>query len=62
MNPELLATALSAESQAEGIFAALLAPLMGFCVDKWKLGNGMLIIALLLLVFSPLFLAKKVAK
>ena len=62
MNPDILATALSAESQAEGIFAALLAPLMGFCVDHWKLGNGMLIVGVVLLVLSPLFLVKKIVR
>ena len=62
MNPKILATALSAESQAETLFAAIIAPLLGFFADKYGLGHGMTIIALALFVISPLFFVKKIQK
>ncbi|MEI7596373.1 MAG: MFS transporter [Bacteroidota bacterium] len=62
MNNDILATALSAESQAETLFAAILAPLLGFCADQFGLGNGMLAIAVILLLVSPLFMVGRIEK
>ncbi len=50
----IMATTLSVESQVKGIFAAILAPLMGFLADKIGIGQAMLIISLAVLVIFPL--------
>ncbi len=55
----ILATALSAESQANTIFAAIIAPLLGFLTDKLGLGNSFIITSSMVLITLPLYLAKK---
>ena len=50
----ILATTLSVESQAKGIFAAILAPLMGFLADKIGIGQAMVLISVVVLVIFPL--------
>ena len=58
-NNEILATALSANSQAKSLFAAIIAPVLGFLADKFGIGIALSILALLILISTPLFLAKK---
>lgn len=50
MNQDALATALSAESQAETAFAALIALALGFVSDLWGPGFGIMIISVLCLL------------
>ena len=56
---EILATALSANSQAKSLFAAIIAPVLGFLADKFGIGIALSILALLILISTPLYLAKK---
>ncbi len=50
----ILATVLSTESQVRSLFAAVLAPVTGFLIDKYGVGDGLIIISLFLLMFYPL--------
>jgi len=56
---DILATALSAKSQAKTIAAAIIAPLLGYFADKHGIGNSLIIISLLLILTAPLYLLKK---
>ncbi|MCK5028205.1 MAG: MFS transporter [Bacteroidales bacterium] len=56
---EVLATALSANSQAKSFIAALIAPIIGFLTDKFGIGIGLSVLALILIISTPLYLAKK---
>ncbi len=55
---KILATTLSVESQVKGIFAAILAPLMGFLADLIGIGQAMVIISIVMLVIFPLIRIK----
>ena len=57
-NDEVLATALSANSQAKSFVAALFAPILGFIIDQFGIGSGLSILALMIFISSPLFWAK----
>jgi MFS family permease len=59
MNQDILATALSAESQASALTAALLAPLIGFFADIWGVGYALIIVSILMALPSPLYFVKK---
>lgn len=50
MNQDALATALSAESQAETVFAALIALALGFASDLWGPGLGIMAVSALCLL------------
>lgn len=50
MNQDALATALSAESQAETVFAALIALALGFASDLWGPGVGIMAVSALCLL------------
>ncbi|MFO7827714.1 MAG: MFS transporter [Bacteroidales bacterium] len=55
---EILATALSANSQAKSLFAAIIAPILGFMADRYNVGVAIAIVAAFLSVISLLYLAK----
>jgi len=59
LNKDILATALSAESQAKTLFAAIIAPLIGLFADKYGIGNALIIISSVLILFFPLYFVKK---
>ena len=59
LDKDILATALSAESQAETLFAALLAPIIGFVADQWGIGVALMVVSAGLVVLMPLFSAGK---
>lgn len=59
MKQDILATALSAESQASALFAAILAPLIGFLADIWGVGWALIIVSGLLALPAPLYFVKK---
>jgi MFS family permease len=54
-NKRILATTLSAESQAESLFAALLAPLVGLLADRFGLGVSIFSVSAFLLLLSPIY-------
>jgi len=59
IDTDIMATVLSAESQAHTIVAAMLAPLIGWLADSLGLGYSILIVSVVLLLLSPLYLLKK---
>lgn len=63
LEKDVLATALSAESQAETLFAAMLAPLLGLFADLWGVGMALFSVSILLVLVFPLYSATlKVSK
>ena len=61
-NDEVLATALSTNSQTKSLLAALIAPILGFIADKYGIGISLSVISLLLILASPLYFARKRSK
>jgi hypothetical protein len=55
----ILATVLSAESQAHTLVAALLAPVIGLMADKFGVGYALGIISLFMIVLAPIYMARK---
>ncbi len=51
---KILATSLSIESQVKGLFAAILAPALGFMVDQFGIGEGLMILAFALIILFPI--------
>ncbi len=58
-NNNILATSLSVESQSTGIFAAILAPLIGFLADKFGVSWGLVVVSVMLLLVWPIVRLKK---
>ena len=58
LNENILATALSTESQVKSVYAALLAPLIGLLADAFGIGIALLLVSGFLLVLAPLFWLK----
>jgi len=58
-NKKILATALSANSQAKSLFAAIIAPLLGFMADKYNVGIALAVVAISLALTAILYLVKK---
>lgn len=56
---DILATALSAESQVTTLFTAVLAVVTGFLADRFGIGNALIIVCSVLLVAFPLYRAKE---
>ncbi|MCK5170522.1 MAG: MFS transporter [Bacteroidales bacterium] len=56
---DILATALSGNSQAKSLLAAIIAPIIGFLADKFGIGIGLSSLALLIIISTPLYLAKQ---
>jgi len=56
---DILATALSANSQAKSLFAAILAPILGVLADKFGVGIGLSTLAIIILLTTPLYLLQK---
>ena len=54
----ILATALSANSQAKSLFAAIFAPILGFLADQFGVGLALSILALLIIISTPLYFVK----
>jgi len=55
----IMASALSFESQSSTVVAALLAPLAGYLADSLGIGYALVIVSGLLLVASPLYLLRR---
>lgn len=56
---DILATVLSAESQVKSLYAALIAPVIGFMADRFGLGWGLAITSCLLLFVTPFVMIGK---
>ncbi|MBN2611503.1 MAG: MFS transporter [Bacteroidales bacterium] len=56
LNQNILASVLSAESQANTVFAAINAVLFGLFADHFGVGPSLAFISLTLLIFSPLYI------
>ena len=56
---DILATALSAKSQAKSLFAFIIAPLIGFTADEWGIGISLAVVSFVLIVLSPIVFAKR---
>ena len=56
---ESMATSLSVESQAKSLFAAIVAPLLGWLADMYSLGIAIAAITVFLLFLFPLYHLKK---
>ncbi len=55
---DILSTALSANSQAKSLLAAIIAPVLGFLSDIFGIGIGLSTLALLIIISTPLYWAK----
>ncbi len=55
----ILATVLSAESQAHALIAAIVAPIIGFLADRFGVGYALAIISVLMILLSPIYMARK---
>ena len=56
---DILATVLSVESQVKSLYAALIAPVIGFMADRFGLGWGLAITSCLLLLVTPFIMIGK---
>ncbi|HRW63039.1 MAG TPA: MFS transporter [Bacteroidales bacterium] len=56
---EILATALSANSQAKSLYAAIIAPVLGFLADKFDIGIALCLIGLVLILTSFFYIARR---
>ena len=59
MQQDILATALSAQSQASSLAAAIIALLIGFLADNYGVGNSLIIVSIILILTTPLYIAKE---
>jgi hypothetical protein len=58
IDKDILATALSAESQVHTLVAAILAPLFGFVADTLGLGYSLIIVSAFLIILYPMFMLR----
>ena len=59
LEPEILATALSVESQGKSLFTAILALGMGFLADRFGPGTALLTVSVAMLVIVPVLMIRK---
>ena len=59
MKQDILATALSAESQVSALSAAVIALLIGFFADHFGVGSALIIVSLFMLAPSPFYFIKR---
>ncbi len=59
INTKVLASSLSAESQANTLAAAIIAPIIGFFADAIGIGWALILVSSVLLILSPLFRLKQ---
>lgn len=55
----ILATVLSAESQAHALIAAILAPIIGLLADKFGIGYALAIVSVFMILLAPIYMARK---
>ncbi len=56
---ESMGTSLSVESQAKSLFAAIIAPLLGWLADIYSPGIAIAVLTVFLLILFPLYRLKK---
>lgn len=54
----ILATVLSAESQAHALIAAILAPVIGFLADRFGVGYALAMVSIIMILISPIYMAR----
>jgi len=59
MEQDILATALSAESQASSLAAAITAILIGFLADRYGVGSSLAIVSIILILTTPFYVVKE---
>jgi MFS family permease len=59
LDKDILATTLSAESQSKSLFAALMAPVIGFLADRFDVGTAILAVSAFMLVTTPFYLIRR---
>jgi len=59
MKQDILATALSVESQASSLATAIIALLLGFFADKYGVGSSLVIVSIILILTTPFYFAKE---
>lgn len=59
LNKDILATALSTESQVKSIFSAIIAPVIGLFADLYGVGVALLIVSVLVGILVPLVWVRK---
>lgn len=59
LNKDILATALSTESQVKSVFSAIIAPVIGFFADLYGVGIALLIVSVLIGILLPLVWVRK---
>jgi len=62
LDKDILATALSVESQLKSLYAAIFAPIIGFIADRYGIGTGLIVISTIALISIPLYYAKEKRK
>lgn len=58
----IMASVLSVESQAKSLFAAVIAPIVGFFADRFGPGTAIMLVSLLLLLVAPVYWLREKAK
>jgi len=56
---KILATALSTNSQAKSLLAAIVAPILGFLADNFGIGISLSVVAITIIISTPLIWTKK---
>lgn len=59
LEEDSMATALSVESQTKSLFAAVIAPALGYFADSFGLGYGLALTSAILLLIAPFIMVKK---
>ena len=59
LDKDVLATALSTESQSKSLFTALIAMLLGFLADRFDIGTAILVSSAGMLLTTPIYLIRK---
>jgi uncharacterized membrane protein YdbT with pleckstrin-like domain len=54
-NDEAMATTLSVTSQAKSVFAAIIAPIIGWVADVYNPGIGIAVVSIILLLGLPVY-------
>ena len=55
----ILATVLSAESQAHALIAAILAPVIGVLADQFGIGYALAVVSVMMILLAPIYIARK---
>jgi MFS family permease len=59
LDPDILATTLSAESQSKSLFTAVIAIMIGFLADRFDVGTALLVCSALMLLTTPFYFIRR---